>query len=299
MPAVLVVTTEGVPGYRITSVMGQVVGSIARLSNAFTEGIRTMDGQLNPHRGQDLAQWRTDAVNAMIEEARKKGANAVIGTRFDNRLISTAWAEICAYGTAVRVDPQDGPPADGATPAQPPRASSPVVPPPKESAAAPDGGSPHDPPQDSPREEPQDEVVWRRPKGAESPEHGSPERGSSSERGSSERGSSEPEAGSHGTADSRQPADSREPGPGSRGSRDAGSRNAAGSRYAGRHEAEVEVPQGADDPATIAAEPSATGWPEETGPEPDERVGPERLRPEEPDPDWPDTPTDPSLRIPD
>ncbi len=293
MPAVLVVTTEGVPGYRITSVMGQVVGSIARLSNAFTEGIRTMDGQLNPHRGQDLAQWRTDAVNAMIEEARKKGANAVIGTRFDNRLISTAWAEICAYGTAVRVDPQDGPPADGATPAQPPRASSPVVPPSKGSAAAaaPDGGSP----QDSRREEPQDEIVWRRPKGTESPEDSSPEHSSS------EHSSSEPEAGSHGSAGSRQPADSREPEAGSRGSRDAGSRDAGsrGPRHARRREAEVEVPQGADDPATIAAEPSATGWPEETGPEPDERVGPERLRPEEPDPDWPDTPTDPSLRIPD
>ena len=113
MPAVLVVTTDGVPGYRVTSVMGQVVGSVARLSNAFTEGIRTMDGQLNPRRSHDLAQWRTDAVNAMVEQARVKGANAVIGMRFDNRLISTAWAEICAYGTAVQVHPHDQPHAGG------------------------------------------------------------------------------------------------------------------------------------------------------------------------------------------
>ncbi|MEN3307534.1 MAG: hypothetical protein V7603_3736, partial [Micromonosporaceae bacterium] len=28
-------------------------------------------------------------------------------------------------------------------------------------------------------------------------------------------------------------------------------------------------------------------------------VGPERLKAEEPDPDWPDTPTDPTLRMPD
>src|SRR5215469_17700461 len=121
MPAVLVVTTDGVPGYRITSVMGQVVGSVARLSNAFTEGIRTMDGQLNPRRSHDLAQWRIDAVNAMIEQARIKGANAVIGMRFDNRLISTAWAEICAYGTAVLVRPHEQPqpaaPAESGSPA--------------------------------------------------------------------------------------------------------------------------------------------------------------------------------------
>jgi len=67
---------------------------------AFTEGIRTMDGQLNPRRGEDLAQWRTDAVNAMVEQARKQGANAVIGMRFD----AGTGAEICAYGTAVRAE---------------------------------------------------------------------------------------------------------------------------------------------------------------------------------------------------
>jgi uncharacterized protein YbjQ (UPF0145 family) len=109
MAGVLVVTTEGVPGHRVTSVLGEVVGSIARLNNAFTEGIRTLDGQLNPKRAQDLAQWRRDAVAEMVEQARRRGANAVIGMRFDNRGISTAWAEICAYGTAVRVDPGDPP----------------------------------------------------------------------------------------------------------------------------------------------------------------------------------------------
>jgi len=285
MPAVLVVTTEGVPGYRITSVIGQVVGSIARLSNAFTEGIRTMDGQLNPHRGQDLAQWRTDAINAMVEEARKKGANAVIGIRFDNRLISTAWAEICAYGTAVRVDPEDGHQVDGATPAQPPRANSPVVPPPPASAAG-DGGSPRSAADGSPREygtpraeRSEDEVVWRRPKG---PEPSGPAEPS---------GSAEPESASPAAPpDSGAPPDASGP-PDSAAPADEPASQARG--------VDEPVPPGADDPAAVAAEPSATGWPEETGPEPDERVGPERLRPEEPDPDWPDTPTDPSLRIPD
>lgn len=238
MPAVLVVTTEGVPGYQITSVIGQVVGSIARLSNAFTEGIRTMDGQLNPRRGQDLAQWRTDAVNAMVEEARKQGANAVIGMRFDNRGISTAWAEICAYGTAVRVDPHDrppeGPPAGQPAPVQPPRAEEPVVPPPKAQPAPPEEPAPPE------AEVEAEEVV------AEEEANGEVE---------------------------------------------------AGKVEAGEVEAVVEEAE---------VEPSATGWPDaadmvdESGePAGGELVGPERLRPEDPDPDWPDSPTDPTLRIPD
>jgi uncharacterized protein YbjQ (UPF0145 family) len=108
MAAVLVVTTEEIPGYRISAVIGEVIGSIARLSNAFTEGIRSLDGNLNPKRSRELTQWRKDAVTEMVEQARQRGANAVIGLRFDNRNISTAWAEICAYGTAVKVDPVNG-----------------------------------------------------------------------------------------------------------------------------------------------------------------------------------------------
>jgi uncharacterized protein YbjQ (UPF0145 family) len=178
MPAVLVVTTDEVPGYQVTSVIGQVVGSIARLSNAFTEGIRTMDGQLNPRRSQDLAQWRTDAINAMMEEARKQGANAVIGMRFDNRGISTAWAEICAYGTAVRVLPNEPPPAAppaGGTPPPPPEAP-PRVPPPG-SGPRQDGPPPDEPPQDRAAQDraAQDRAAQDRAAPDEPPQDGPPQ----------------------------------------------------------------------------------------------------------------------------
>ena len=39
----------------------------------------------------------------MVEEAELKGANAVIAMRFDASEIGSGWAEICAYGTAVKV----------------------------------------------------------------------------------------------------------------------------------------------------------------------------------------------------
>ena len=39
----------------------------------------------------------------MAAEALRRGADAVIGMKFDNRPITDSWTEICAYGTAVRL----------------------------------------------------------------------------------------------------------------------------------------------------------------------------------------------------
>jgi uncharacterized protein YbjQ (UPF0145 family) len=290
MPAVLVVTTDVVPGYQVTSVIGQVVGSVARLSNAFTEGIRTMDGQLNPHRGHDLAQWRTDAVNAMVEEARKKGANAVIGTRFDNRLISTAWAEICAYGTAVRVDPQDRPRENGPAPVQPPRADSPVVPPAKESspsevAASPPGAV----------ASPPGAVASPSERAAESGREVEPERGV--EAGPEVEASAtgwpeEPEPAAQAPSKPEAEVDAAQRDEPDRPQHDRPQRDRPQRDRPQRNRSQRDRPQ-RDRPQRDQRRRDLSDE------DRSERVGPERLRAEEPDPDWPDTPTDPTLRMPD
>jgi uncharacterized protein YbjQ (UPF0145 family) len=41
----------------------------------------------------------------MIDEARARGANAVIAMRFDTSGMGETWTEICAYGTAARISP--------------------------------------------------------------------------------------------------------------------------------------------------------------------------------------------------
>ena len=267
MPAVLVVTTEEVPGYQVTSVIGQVVGSIARLSNAFTEGIRTMDGQLNPRRSQDLAQWRRDAVNEMIEDARRQGANAIIGMRFDNRGISTAWAEICAYGTAVRVDPQERP-----APVQPPPADTPSAPPPKPpvDAAPPPaaaGGR-------AAVEAPPDREDWEAPPEAE-------------ERGAGVREEEVREAAEHEAAEAT---------PSQEGATEYEARHGTGVKPAPRSRPDTGERVGPE--LIIEPEPeirpSSVGWPEADEPDwsPSDTA-------DKPDPDWPDTPTDPTLRAPD
>jgi uncharacterized protein YbjQ (UPF0145 family) len=100
----LIVTTETVPGYQVVELFGQVFGLTARTHNPYNEGVKALSGGPNPQILRALGHWRDEAIAEMAKAARTRGANAVIGMRFDNREISSSWAEICAYGTAVRVE---------------------------------------------------------------------------------------------------------------------------------------------------------------------------------------------------
>jgi uncharacterized protein YbjQ (UPF0145 family) len=105
----LVVTTESIPGYEVSAVIGEVVGVTARTFNPFIEGVKSLNGRLNPQLVRLLTQIRQEAVARMIEAAQRRGANAVIGMRFDHRGVTNAWNEVCAYGTAVLVVPANQP----------------------------------------------------------------------------------------------------------------------------------------------------------------------------------------------
>jgi uncharacterized protein YbjQ (UPF0145 family) len=101
----LIVTTESVPGYRVLEVLGEVFGVTARTHNPYSEGVRSLTGGVPPQQMlRTLSHWREEAIAEMADAARQLGGNAVIGMRFDNREITSSWAEICAYGTAVRVE---------------------------------------------------------------------------------------------------------------------------------------------------------------------------------------------------
>lgn len=111
---VLVVTTDDLPGYVVRKVLGEVLGTTARSQNPFHEGVKSLQGGMNPRASEHLARWREEAVRLMAEAAGERGANAVIGMRFDHRMISDYWGEICAYGTAVVAEPRAPTAEDGA-----------------------------------------------------------------------------------------------------------------------------------------------------------------------------------------
>lgn len=50
-----------------------------------------------------MAESREQALDRMIEEARAKGANAVVGVRFATSMVMQNAAELMAYGTAVEI----------------------------------------------------------------------------------------------------------------------------------------------------------------------------------------------------
>lgn len=97
-----VVTMETVPGREISSVVGDVVGVVAR-----TRELRPDLRGLNPLDGYVvmLTDSRQDAVARMVEMAVAAGADAVVGVKFDCSEITQSLSEVAAYGTAVKLVP--------------------------------------------------------------------------------------------------------------------------------------------------------------------------------------------------
>jgi uncharacterized protein YbjQ (UPF0145 family) len=54
---------------------------------------------------KNLQSSREEVVQRMVDEATARGANAVLAMRFDTSEMGGNWTEICAYGTAVVIEP--------------------------------------------------------------------------------------------------------------------------------------------------------------------------------------------------
>lgn len=118
-----IVTTNDVPGYRITQVLGEVMGLTVRSTDfgqSFTAGFRALGGGEIPEYTQVMYESRQVVMGRMWAEAQQRGANAIVAMRFDTGSIGT-FSEVCGYGTAVVVEPvtQPAPPASAPTPPPP------------------------------------------------------------------------------------------------------------------------------------------------------------------------------------
>jgi uncharacterized protein YbjQ (UPF0145 family) len=103
----LISTTFDLNGYEIRATMGEVFGLTVRSRNigaGCIAGLRSIGGGEIPEFTKLLVQSRNEAMARMVAEAVARGANAVVGMRFDGGAFGQ-WSEICAYGTAVWVEP--------------------------------------------------------------------------------------------------------------------------------------------------------------------------------------------------
>ncbi len=106
-PPILIVTTNDVPGFRITEVHGEVFGITVRARNAFSNmgaSFRTMFGGEVKGYTQLLADTRLEATSRLRFAASQVGANAVVAMRFDTGEVGDIMNEVAAYGTAVTIE---------------------------------------------------------------------------------------------------------------------------------------------------------------------------------------------------
>lgn len=104
---IIVVTTPTLPGYEVVKVLGTVHGLTVRtrgLGGKFIAGIESaLGGEVTAYTSE-CEKARKESLNRMIENARKLGANAIIGVDFEtSEILQSAATVFSAYGTAVVV----------------------------------------------------------------------------------------------------------------------------------------------------------------------------------------------------
>ena len=103
----ILVTTDDVPGHRVTRVIGLVQGSSVRgrhLGKDLTAFFKNLTGGEIREYTKLLAEAREQCLDRMREEAARMGANAIVGLRFSSTDISEGASELLVYGTAVVID---------------------------------------------------------------------------------------------------------------------------------------------------------------------------------------------------
>lgn len=100
----LIVTTNMVHGKETKEVIGYVKGSTIQSKHVGKDimaGLKTIVGGELTGYAEMMEEARKIAVGRMVDEAKAKGANAVVGFRLQTSAVMQGASEIIAYGTAV------------------------------------------------------------------------------------------------------------------------------------------------------------------------------------------------------
>lgn len=102
----IVVTTNEIPGYEIVEILGLVIGNTVRskhLGKDIGAFFKTLAGGEIKAYTEMLTESRNIAIQRMIDEAEKMGADAIVGVRLGSSSVMSGAAEMLAYGTAVKI----------------------------------------------------------------------------------------------------------------------------------------------------------------------------------------------------
>jgi len=108
---VMLITTDTVPGHRIVKVFGLVRGNTIRARHVGADifaAFKTLVGGEIDGYTKMMAESREQSLDRLRAEAAMYGANAIVGMRITTSTVMQGAAEILAYGTAVRIVPDEG-----------------------------------------------------------------------------------------------------------------------------------------------------------------------------------------------
>jgi uncharacterized protein YbjQ (UPF0145 family) len=103
----ITVTTPAIPGVKAVKVLGLVRGNTIRarhIGKDILAGLKTIVGGEISEYTKLMAEAREQALDRMVGEAERLGADAVIGVAFTTSVIMGGAAELLAYGTAVKIE---------------------------------------------------------------------------------------------------------------------------------------------------------------------------------------------------
>lgn len=101
----IVTTTETVPNKQIVEILGVARGSTVRARNIGHDifaGLKNIVGGEIDEYTKLQAQSREQAMQRMIQDAEKLGADAIVNMRITTSMVMQGASEILAYGTAVK-----------------------------------------------------------------------------------------------------------------------------------------------------------------------------------------------------
>jgi len=100
----IITTSSQIEGKTVAKTVGLVKGSTIRakhLGKDILAAFRGLAGGEITEYTRMMAEAREQAIQRMVENAEKQGANAIVSMRFTTSMIMQNAAEVLAYGTGV------------------------------------------------------------------------------------------------------------------------------------------------------------------------------------------------------
>lgn len=100
----IITTSDRVEGKTVVKTVGLVKGNTIRARHVGRDikaGLKSLVGGEITDYTKMMSEAREQAIQRMVEDAEKKGANAIVSMRLATSMIMQNASEVLAYGTGV------------------------------------------------------------------------------------------------------------------------------------------------------------------------------------------------------